>query len=157
MVPFCFHDIFHYKGSISYCHHLLAEIFFLISHLFPSFPFLKLKNVTWAVAVHTLSPTLGRLYEFEASLVYKVSSRTGSNATQRNLVLKNKKQKTKKFLFDRVSCIPGWPYLNLLCNVGWPWTSQFYYLCLPSAGIKSLYHQCSLVAPDSDLQENFTC
>ena len=32
------------------------------------------------------------LCEFEASLVYRVSSRTGSKATQRNLVLKIKKQ-----------------------------------------------------------------
>jgi hypothetical protein len=33
--------------------------------------------------------------EFEASLVYRVSSRT-ARATQRNPVSKNKKQKTKK-------------------------------------------------------------
>jgi hypothetical protein len=33
--------------------------------------------------------------EFEASLVYKVSSRT-ARATQRNLVLKNQKNKKKK-------------------------------------------------------------
>jgi hypothetical protein len=36
-----------------------------------------------------------RISEFEASLVYKVSSRT-ARATQRNPVSKNKKQKTKK-------------------------------------------------------------
>jgi hypothetical protein len=36
-----------------------------------------------------------RISEFEASLVYKVSSRT-ARATQRNLVSKNKKQKTKQ-------------------------------------------------------------
>jgi hypothetical protein len=35
-----------------------------------------------------------QISEFEASLVYKVSSRT-ARATQKNLVLKNKKQKTK--------------------------------------------------------------
>jgi hypothetical protein len=35
-----------------------------------------------------------RISEFEASLVYKVSSRT-ARAIQRNPVLKNKKQKTK--------------------------------------------------------------
>jgi hypothetical protein len=36
-----------------------------------------------------------QISEFEASLVYKVSSRT-ARATQRNPVSKNKKQKTKK-------------------------------------------------------------
>jgi hypothetical protein len=36
-----------------------------------------------------------RISEFEASLVYKVSSRT-ARAIQRNPVLKNKKHKTKK-------------------------------------------------------------
>jgi hypothetical protein len=34
------------------------------------------------------------IFEFKASLVYRVSSRT-ARATERNLVLKNKKQKTK--------------------------------------------------------------
>jgi hypothetical protein len=36
-----------------------------------------------------------RIYEFEASLIYRVSSRT-ARAIQRNPVLKNKKQKKKK-------------------------------------------------------------
>jgi hypothetical protein len=36
----------------------------------------------------------GRIFEFKASLVYKVSSRT-VRAIQRTPVLKNKKQKTK--------------------------------------------------------------
>jgi hypothetical protein len=36
-----------------------------------------------------------QISEFEASLVYKVSSRT-ARAIQRNFVSKNKKQKTKK-------------------------------------------------------------
>jgi hypothetical protein len=50
---------------------------------------------------HTsLIPELGRQRqassEFEASLVYKVSSRT-ARATQRNPVLKNQKKKKKKF------------------------------------------------------------
>jgi hypothetical protein len=36
-----------------------------------------------------------QISEFEASLVYRVSSRT-ARATQRNPVSKNKKQKTKK-------------------------------------------------------------
>ena len=44
----------------------------------------------------TLIPAFGRqrlvdLWEFEVSLVYRASSRTGSKATQINLVLKNKK------------------------------------------------------------------
>ena len=34
--------------------------------------------------------------EFEASLVYSVSSRTGSKATQRNPVSKKEKRKKKK-------------------------------------------------------------
>ena len=34
--------------------------------------------------------------EFEAILVYRVSSRTGSKATQRNPVLKNQKPKPKQ-------------------------------------------------------------
>jgi hypothetical protein len=48
---------------------------------------------------HTpLIPALGRISEFEASLVYRVSSRT-ARATQRNPVFKknkNKKKQTKK-------------------------------------------------------------
>jgi hypothetical protein len=38
---------------------------------------------------------VGRLCEFEASLVYRVSSRT-ARATQRNSVWKNKQNKTKR-------------------------------------------------------------
>jgi hypothetical protein len=38
-----------------------------------------------------------RISEFEASLVYKVSSRT-ARVTQRNPVLKNRKQNKKKIL-----------------------------------------------------------
>ena len=42
--------------------------------------------------MHTFNPSTweaeaGDLYEFEARLVYRVSSRTGSKATQRNLIL----------------------------------------------------------------------
>jgi flagellar biosynthesis/type III secretory pathway protein FliH len=48
----------------------------------------------------TVTPALGRqrqvdLYEFEASLVYKVSSRT-ARVTQRNPVSKNQKKKKEK-------------------------------------------------------------
>ena len=46
----------------------------------------------------SLIPALGRqrqadIIEFEASLVYRMSSRTGSNATQRNPVSKKSKEK----------------------------------------------------------------
>ena len=49
-----------------------------------------------------LIPALARqrqvdLWEFEASLVYKVSSRTARAVKQRNPVLKNKKQKQSTF------------------------------------------------------------
>jgi hypothetical protein len=56
------------------------------------------------LVAHAFNPSTweaeaGGFLEFEASLVYRVSSRT-ARATQRNPVLKNKKQKTntKKFL-----------------------------------------------------------
>jgi hypothetical protein len=46
-----------------------------------------------------LTPVLGvrgrRISEFEAGPVYKMSSRT-ARVTQRNLILKNKKHKTKQ-------------------------------------------------------------
>ena len=43
------------------------------------------------MVAHAFNPALGRISEFEASLVYRVSSR----ATQRNPVLKNQKTKNK--------------------------------------------------------------
>jgi hypothetical protein len=47
----------------------------------------------WAVVVHTFYPSIWEaeawISEFEASLVYRVSSRT-ARAIQRNPVLKNK-------------------------------------------------------------------
>ena len=52
---------------------------------------------------HTpLIPSLGRqrqadLCAFETSLVYRVSSRTGSKATQRNLVSENKTKQNKLY------------------------------------------------------------
>jgi hypothetical protein len=56
--------------------------------------------VSWVVVANTFNPsTLGgrgrQIFEFEASLVYKVSSRT-ARATQRNPVSKNQKKKKKK-------------------------------------------------------------
>jgi hypothetical protein len=44
---------------------------------------------------NTLACKVIRMYEFEASLVYKVSSRT-ARATQRNPVSKNKNKQTNK-------------------------------------------------------------
>jgi hypothetical protein len=46
-----------------------------------------------------------RISEFEASLVYRVSSRT-AKATQRNPVLKNQKKKKKKCLCAMYDSIP---------------------------------------------------
>jgi hypothetical protein len=50
------------------------------------------------VVAHTFDPSTGgrgrRISEFEASLVYRVSSRT-ARATQRNAVSKNKNKQTK--------------------------------------------------------------
>ena len=55
-------------------------------------------TATLGVVAHAFNPsTRGRsrwISEFEASLVYKVSSRT-AKATQRNPVLKNQKKKKK--------------------------------------------------------------
>jgi hypothetical protein len=46
------------------------------------------------------------LFEFEASLVYKSNSRTAM-ATQRNPVLKNKRQKTNQNKHPKKRVIPG--------------------------------------------------
>ena len=61
-----------------------------------------LRNETrsWAVVAHTCNPsTLGgrgrRIYQFEASLVYRVSSRT-AKSIERNPALREKKNKTKQ-------------------------------------------------------------
>jgi hypothetical protein len=56
--------------------------------------------MSWAVVVHAFNPSTwggrGRqIYEFKASLVYKVSSRT-ARATQRNPVSKNQKPNQTK-------------------------------------------------------------
>jgi hypothetical protein len=61
---------------------------------------------SWKVVAHTLTPTLRMqrqlgLCEFEASLVYRVSSRTAST-TQRNPV--SKKKKRPKTTADLVPC-----------------------------------------------------
>ena len=52
------------------------------------------------MVVYAFNPStqeaVASLREFEASLVYKVSSRTVRTVTQRNLVLKNQKKKRKK-------------------------------------------------------------
>jgi hypothetical protein len=63
---------------------------------------LRLRNMNFsrAVMAHDFNPsTLGgrgrQISEFEASLVYRVSSRT-ARATQRNPVSKNKQKKKRK-------------------------------------------------------------
>ena len=74
------------------------------------------------MVAHTFSPNIfGKqkqvdFCEFEASLVYRASSRT-ARATQRNPVLKKVKNKQtqnkrKQNLFSEtlaIECIPGWP------------------------------------------------
>jgi hypothetical protein len=62
------------------------------------------------VEVHTFSPSnqkaeAGGSLEFGASLFYRASSRT-ARATQRNPVLKNKKEKKEKKNPSQV-CVPG--------------------------------------------------
>jgi hypothetical protein len=47
------------------------------------------------VVVHTLIPALGKQRQVEASLVYRVSSRT-TRATQRNPVWKKRKKKKEE-------------------------------------------------------------
>jgi hypothetical protein len=61
---------------------------------------MRLKTTSWAVVAHVFNPStweaeVGGSQEFEASLVYRVSSRT-ARATQRNPVSKNQNQKTNK-------------------------------------------------------------
>jgi hypothetical protein len=55
-----------------------------------------------------------RISEFEASLVYRVSSRT-VRATQRNPVSKNKKQTNKKAKGD-LAILPFWHGRSYLFN-----------------------------------------
>ena len=53
-------------------------------------------QINLVVVAHTFNPSTGRrISEFEASLIYKVSSKT-SRATQRNPVFKKTKVKKKK-------------------------------------------------------------
>jgi hypothetical protein len=57
----------------------------------------QVRNHLWpGVVAHAFNPSKGRpISEFEASLVYKVSSRA-ARAIQRNPVSKNQKKKEKK-------------------------------------------------------------
>ena len=57
-------------------------------------------NIGWVVVAHTFNPSTLRKQrqvdlEFEANLIYKMSSRT-VRATQRNLVLKNTNKNKRK-------------------------------------------------------------
>jgi hypothetical protein len=73
------------------------------------------------VVAHAFNPSTreasrGRqISEFEASLVYKVSSRT-ARAIQRNPVSKNQKQKQKKKWLERPSLVPADPLLLRLTS-----------------------------------------
>jgi hypothetical protein len=66
-------------------------------HQAPGVPLTK--NFSLAVLLNSFTPALGRqrqvFSEFEASLVYRVSSRT-ARATQKNPVSNKTKQKTNK-------------------------------------------------------------
>ena len=60
---------------------------------------------SWVVVVHSFNPSTQRqrqadLYEFKPSLVYRVSSRTGSKATEKSCLEKqtNKQQQQQKIL-----------------------------------------------------------
>jgi hypothetical protein len=59
----------------------------------------KIQLLSWAVVAHAFYPSTWEAeageFEFEASLVYRVSSRT-ARATQRNPVLKNKTKQQQK-------------------------------------------------------------
>ena len=60
-----------------------------------------------AVVAHLLNPALGRqrqtdYCEFEANLVYRASSRTGTKATQRNPVSKKKSNNNQKSVYGFV-------------------------------------------------------
>jgi hypothetical protein len=72
------------------------------------------------VVAHAFNPSTweaeaGRISEFKARLVYKVSSRT-ARATQRNSVSKNKKTKKRKKERKKVSqSMPGTVSLSASC------------------------------------------
>ena len=77
---------------------------------------MKFKRKSWARRWWRapLMPTLrgqrqADLCEFEASLVYRVSSRTARAVTQRNLVLKKKKRKKEK---ERGKMVIKWHILG---------------------------------------------
>ena len=46
---------------------------------------------SWAVVVHTFNPSTRDLYEFEATLIYRVRSKKAKAVTRRNPVSKNNK------------------------------------------------------------------
>jgi hypothetical protein len=73
----------------------LFFFFFQCSH--------NIVSVNWVVVAHAFNPSTReaggkQISEFEASLVYKVSSRT-ARAIQRNPISKNKKKKEKNNCF----------------------------------------------------------
>ena len=59
----------------------------------------KLQEKSWAVVVHAFNPSTWEAeasgFEFEASLVYRVSSRT-ARATQRNCLEKKRERKRER-------------------------------------------------------------
>ena len=64
------------------------------------------------MVVHTLIPARGRqrqvdLYEFQANLVYRVSSRIVGAVTQRNPVSKNQKEKKRNRVSSSKQSIPS--------------------------------------------------
>jgi hypothetical protein len=102
-----------------------------------SLQLLFIKVFTLGVVAHAFTPTRGgrgrRISEFEASLVYRVSSRT-ARATQRNPVSKNQKPKKKK-VFTVELCLYSY------CSGVRPTLCQ-----IPACGLDWL--RCSCIAKD---------
>jgi hypothetical protein len=76
------------------CSAHFSDVFMYLSTCVPG-------EVAYAFNPSNLGDKGRRISEFEASLVYRVSSRT-AKATQRNPVLKNQKKKKKKMLVCHV-------------------------------------------------------
>ena len=49
----------------------------------------------------------------------------------------------QRLILNRVSLgSPGCPETHSICRQGWPWTQKYACLCLPSAVIKGMCHDC---------------
>ncbi|KAM7333218.1 hypothetical protein ACRRTK_006538 [Alexandromys fortis] len=96
----------------------------------------KLCKLAGAVAVHTFSPSIfeeeaGGSLEFEASLVYKVSSRTARVVSQRNPV--SKTNKSNKTMQNSASLIDIYTLKHYLSNL--PGINNFYFKLSQKVGL----------------------